>query len=286
MKQNVFKTANEAFCTIINELNTTKNSPQVAPRGLKIKEQIQCHFCLEDPSECIVGTPGRNISEKYLAREFMWYCSASLENVDFICKAAPFWKNLVEDGKLYSNYGYYCFSEDLLPDRVSQFEYCRKLLIDDRDTRQAVININSVNHKKRPAQKDFPCTVYLQFFIRNDKLHMTVNMRSCDIVLGFCNDVFQFSLFQQLMLNVFNFENENPVGLGHMYWNIGSVHVYEKHFCMSEELDYSASKSFHAKDLSMNDVVRLGNIALGKATFDDYYNKGKESLDLILKMQL
>ena len=94
-----------------------------------------------------------------------------------------------------SNYGLYILG--------NQWNYCLEELLKDPDTRRATIAINQPFHKAQNPN-DYPCTQYIQFFIRENRLHLCVNMRSNDAVFGFCNDVFTFSLFQQLMLNDLN----------------------------------------------------------------------------------
>ena len=49
-------------------------------------------------------------------------------------------------------------------------------------------------------------------------------MRSNDLVFGLCNDVFTFSLFQQLMLNELN-QSGLSLELGSYHHHAGSLHV-------------------------------------------------------------
>ena len=62
---------------------------------------------------------------------------------------------------------------------------------------------------------------------------MGVYMRSNDAVFGFCNDVFTFALFQQLMLNELNARG-GKLSLGTYYHSAGSFHVYDRHYSMME----------------------------------------------------
>ena len=47
--------------------------------------------------------------------------------------------------------------------------------------------------------KDTPCTYAVQFTVLNNKLNMSVVMRSNDLWYGFCNDQYCFSKLQQLV---------------------------------------------------------------------------------------
>ena len=66
-------------------------------------------------------------------------------------------------------------------------------------------------------------------------MHLGVNMRSNDIIFGLCNDVFTFSLFQQLMLNELNSRGAK-VTLGTYNHHAGSLHLYERHYSMASKI--------------------------------------------------
>ena len=118
---------------------------------------------------------------------------------------------------------------------LPQWDWVKEELIRDRDSRRATIPINQPYHKSK-NKKDYPCTQYVQFFIRDNKLHMGVNMRSNDLVFGFCNDVFTFCLFQQLMLNDLKHSGIEDLELGNYYHHAGSLHVYERHYQMLSDI--------------------------------------------------
>ena len=77
--------------------------------------------------------------------------------------------------------------------------------------------------------KDINCTVCLQFFIRNNKLHMTTYMRSNDLWMGFPYDVFQFTNMQVLM------SMELGVELGTYTHISGSLHLYKRNLVKVDE---------------------------------------------------
>lgn len=257
-----------------------------APRGMLIKELSNVTMTLINPYNNIVDIEARNISTKYLLAEWLWYVKGDQDKSgsDFICKYAPFWNTLRNpDGSLNSNYGHYFFKpmDEVLPTeeefkpisdyyfQKSQFDYVIDTLLKDPDSRQAVVNINNIYHKAHPT-KDFPCTTAMQFFIRGNKLHMTVTMRSTDLVLGFCNDVFQFTMFQNIVLRELNKElrqmnkhgiayseddgtpmivgavNHKPIKMGTFTLFTSSLHVYERHFKMIEN---TVHNSDHVKEL-------------------------------------
>lgn len=219
-----------------------------SPRGQLIHEQTSASLRILHPEHNVVLTPERNMSEKYLVAELLWYLEAKQDKdgSDFICKYAKFWDSLRNpDGSLNSNYGYYIFNpmKDICSrsemiekyQNMSQFDYVVKCLETDKDSRQALININSIFHKNIENVKDFPCTTSIQFMIREDRLNMIVHMRSCDLVLGFCNDVFQFTEIQKLVLYALR-ERYPQLMLGTYTLFANSLHIYERHFGMIESI--------------------------------------------------
>lgn len=124
---------------------------------------------------------------RYLCRELIAYFSGSLNVSDGLSHASIFWETLQDDlGRINSNYGYYVFYEPI-KDCKSQYEWVIKRLLENPDSRRAIININQAYHKS--DTKDFPCTVCIQFFIVENVLHCEVAARSTDVVTGLPYDM-------------------------------------------------------------------------------------------------
>jgi thymidylate synthase len=218
-----FDSLDSAFRTLLHNVNSF--GEEVNSRGSKQRELLFQQFEIEDPTELMIYSQARKFSSTYAIAEWLWYLSKN-PAVNNIGKLAKIWRQIQdEDGEVESNYGVYLFA---------QWEWAINELLDDNDTRRATLVINQPHHKGK-NKLDYPCTQYLQFFIRNNKLHLGVAMRSNDIIFGFCNDVFTFALFQQLMLNELN-ERGAGVELGSYHHHAGSLHLYKKHFTMAEEV--------------------------------------------------
>lgn len=230
------------------------------PRGTTTRELLNYNISLLNPLNRIINFPDRKTNLKYLLGEFIWYLSGS-NNPDDIIPYSKFWDNIRNDGKtpgyafgtINSNYGHRLFGHDSsmnVPTHVThevksdevevhvhsknQWNAVVDMLIADKDSRQAIINIH------RPADrhatnKDVACTLTLQFFIREDKLFMITNMRSNDVILGFTNDVFQFTMLQEALMLQLRKTYPN-LEMGHYYHNAGSMHVYSRHFEMAEAI--------------------------------------------------
>ena len=222
---NKFASSNELLKLYSKELLT---APKVSARNTVQKEKIFQSFEISNPTMINITIPERKFNPNYGFAEWLWYLSADSSSRN-IGKLAKIWKIISDDsGEVESNYGVY-----LKP----QWEWVKNEIINDLDTRRATFVINQIHHKvKNP--KDYPCTHYIQFFVRDNKLHLGVNMRSNDLIFGLCNDVFTFALFQQLMLNELNEAGLN-LELGSYFHHAGSLHVYDRHFEMIENIDKS-----------------------------------------------
>lgn len=205
--------------------NISKNGLQVSSRGMLSKEVLFRSISIDDPTDLQIGYSLRKFSPLYAIGEFLWYLSGTKESKN-IGKLAQMWLKISdENGEVESNYGTY-----LKP----QWDWVINELSNSKDSRRATFTINQPHHKSANSL-DYPCTMYLQFLVRDNKLHLHVSMRSNDAVYGYCNDVFNFCLFQQLMLNELNSRGAN-IELGRYYHTAGSFHIYEKHFEMMEKI--------------------------------------------------
>ena len=114
-------------------------------------------------------------------------------------------------------------------DNFVQWDYVLNELRNDQDSRRAVIHIRSPWDSMN-AKLDVPCTMTLQFLIRDQELHLVVSMRSSDIILGLTYDVPAFTMFQEQLAN------ELGIGVGRYIHVSNSLHIYDRHFAMAESI--------------------------------------------------
>lgn len=250
-------TVTEAFYQICEDIST--HGLETAPRGMKVKELLQYTAVVRNPRARIVQSAARKTPLRYLLAEWIWYLSGQ-NHIDAIVDYAPFWATIAsEKGTVNSNYGYRIFG--MSPDvPYNQWEKIKSILKHDPDSRQALMHINA-GYDYVNSSKDVPCTIALQWFIREDRLHLAVNMRSNDAILGFTSDFYQFTMLQEMMMVQLKRECFPHLQLGSYMHNAGSMHIYDRHFDMLAQIE---KEDMPAKDIVMkpmelkdSDVVNL-----------------------------
>lgn len=215
-------TYNSFFAKDINEafeawyyLLASQDISQPSRVGNVVGEVLNAVTVIQRPDLNILTSPIRNLPMRYAVGELLWYLSGSDKLAD-IERYSKFWRKISDDGeRLNSAYGYRIFKQF----GFDQWEHCKNLLTKDPYSRQAILHIKDASNI---PTKDVPCTVSLQFQIRENKLYLTTYMRSNDLWLGFPYDVFAFTCFQIKMAMELN------CGLGTYTHIAGSLHLYEK----------------------------------------------------------
>jgi thymidylate synthase len=68
-----------------------------------------------------------------------------------------------------------------------------------------------------------PCVYETHWLVKQNKLHLIVNIRSNDMGIGNPFNIFQYYVLQRMIAQVTNY------GLGTLTFNIDDCHIYEKH---------------------------------------------------------
>lgn len=123
--------------------------------------------------------------------------------------------------------------EQFLHDNIFDYTYNERIRIQLRDmidelkvrpmTRQAIISIwdRTLDNLHRGKVR-VPCSMYYQFLFRNNKLHIIYNMRSCDIMTHYKNDIY-------LAIKLLHYvAREAGMEVGDFYMNIGNLHIFKK----------------------------------------------------------
>jgi len=88
------------------------------------------------------------------------------------------------------------------------------------DSRRGVVQIFEASDLAVP-HKEVPCTTFLQFLVRDKKLHMIASMRSNDVHSGLVHDLFSFTMIQEIVARSVG------VDLGWYKHVVGSLHLYD-----------------------------------------------------------
>ena len=207
---NSYKNANAAFEDLLD---------YVIQDGIDFdntKALFNCGFYIQNPLDNHITHKQRDWKLEYAEAEWQWYLSGD-RNIkklgDLYGKIPTIWQRMADSfGNVMSNYGWQW-------QRNHQIDYVVGKLREQPNTRHAAISIYDGKEFER-YRKDTPCTYAIQFTRLNDKLNMSVYMRSNDIWYGFCNDQYQFSMLQKMIADRLS------IDVGWYYHHAHNMHLY------------------------------------------------------------
>lgn len=170
----------------------------------------------------------RTIWPHIAAAEVAWQTQGT-KDPKFILKYAPkLWNKFIEDGELKSAYGYRWhkhFNRD-------QIELAIKALKNDSTSRQIYISnwdpsSDGLGGPRQP--KNIPCPLGFTLNIIDNKLNMSVMLRSSDVYVGLPYDVLAYSLTLDLIAKSLN------ISKGNISFTLSHAHIYQPHFKVVEE---------------------------------------------------
>jgi len=196
--------------------------------GGKTIEVLGASFIADEPA--IFGVP----SQEYIAAELNWYLDRST-NINDIWKGKEppkAWQIAAnEHGEINSNYGHLIFDRKF----YSQYDNVVIELSRNPDSRRASMIYTRPSiwvEYNENGKNDFICTNSVTYYIRDDKLHCVVQMRSNDVVFGYKND---YAWQKYVLDNVAkDITVDGSIGKniepGNITWQVQNLHVYERHF--------------------------------------------------------
>ena len=198
-----------------------------APRGMEIKELMNVMVTIKNPRNRLAYHKDRAYNLPFNIAELVAIITGE-NSVEFV---SYFNKNVAQfsdDGEtFYGAYG---------PRVLGQISGLLDKLTKE-DSRQAVINIYDGSKDLYQETKDVPCTIALQFMIRENKLNLTTFMRSNDLFWGYQYDVFNFTMIQEWIYNELkSLDKFKDLELGTYTHFATSLHVYERHFKLLESM--------------------------------------------------
>ena len=157
----------------------------------------------------VINATNRGINYGFMAAEAS-YILQGRNDIGYL-------KNILPQFSKYSETGYYQPGA-YGPQVVDQLEYVILNLLENKLSRQAVLSIWRPSPRKSP---DTPCTLTMQFLVRDNKMDTVVNMRSSDAYMGLIYDTFCFAMISSAVCSFLD-----DVELGRTYINAGSSHIY------------------------------------------------------------
>lgn len=189
-----------------------------APRGFASRERLAAQFDLTDPRQRVPFLPARRTNIVFNFAEALWYLAAR-DDLDFIGYYAPRMHRYSMDGRSLTGTAY---GKKILggqPGR-DQWRMVVDQLVEDADSKRAVLQIFDGTELRVPDNLDVSCTLGLQFLLREGTLHAIAYMRANDAYRGLSSDLFSFTFLQEFLAT------QLGVALGNYTHTAGSLHIY------------------------------------------------------------
>ncbi|EOB6557853.1 thymidylate synthase [Vibrio parahaemolyticus] len=204
-----------------------------ATKGKTI-ELLGCNLVLSNPRARISSSESRGKIFSCLG-ELLWYLSGT-GDTEFIKHYIKKYDCCIEEnGEINGAYGPRIFH---MHDKYDQFSNIIKILEEKSTTRRAVIQLFDARDIQE-NYNDVPCTLSLQFVVRNNKLDLYTMMRSNDAFLGLPHDIFCFTMLQEIISSSLGYE------LGKYHHFVVSLHIYTEHKLKIQEMQNEGYMSTH-----------------------------------------
>ena len=220
-------TYRNASSALLGELkNIMHHGERIAVRDHGTREVESRCFQITSPLERLVVIPHRSNNVFATVAESVWVMSGR-NDVSFLKNYLPRAADFSDDGKVWRA-GYGPRIRDW--NGVDQVRKIYHLLKSDQNSRRAVMTIFDPD-RDFVSSKDIPCNNWLHWTIRNNKLNLSIAIRSNDIIWGFSGiNTFEWSLLQEMIAHWLRLE------VGVQTYFIGSLHLYDHHAARAAKL--------------------------------------------------
>lgn len=221
-----FSTVSEALPTLLS--NLLLQGDEVGSRNGRVMEFLNTQITLTDPVRREVLNPGRGANVFAQIAETMWVL-AGRNDITWLSPYLPRAIDYSDDGKTWrGGYGSRIRNWDV---GLDQLAHAVDTLTKDPLSRRAVIAIYDPS-RDLPAGKDVPCNDFLQFQNRLGQLHLTVTVRSNDVMWGWSGiNAFEWSTLQEIVAHLLG------ISVGTLTFNIGNLHIYEAHWVKAARIE-------------------------------------------------
>jgi thymidylate synthase len=194
-------------------LNVINHGRTASPRGKEVIELTGVSTRI-NAALPVITLASRKMGFRFMAAEAAWILSGD-NKVETI---RPYSKEIAR----YSDNGETFFGA-YGPKIAEQWDYAKTKLMEDPSTRQAIINIW---RDSPPRTLDVPCTLSMQFVIRDNCLDLMVVMRSSDAWLGWVYDSFTQAMIAGAMCAELIEVGMQDLTLGDVHLYMQNAHIY------------------------------------------------------------
>lgn len=191
----------------------------------------------------------KKVAWKTAIREILWIWQAKDNNVENLEKQGVYiwskWKR--EDGTIGKAYGYQLGKKCRKVNGMmfDQVDYVLHSLKYNPSSRRIMTTLWDVQDLDDMALQ--PCVWSTHWMVKGGKLHLSVKIRSNDILVGGPFNYFQYYVLQRMVAQVTGHE------LGHLHFHIDDAHLYDRHIEPAKE--QLALPHYPAPELWMNPKV-------------------------------
>lgn len=222
-----YDTPGEAYVDIV--LRTMTMGVASSPRGMQTKELLNVQFFIDQPAYIPFKVEERQLREVISRLEILSLLGQT--PIDSLIRTlVPPMATYQDFGAAYGSYG---------ARLRGQFAAVINTLLADRDSRRAVMTIYDGRSDLMRQSRDIPCTLTIQFMLREHDLWTRVSMRSNDVWLGLPYDLHQFCALHCAMAEILD------VQAGPYCHAVGSLHAYQQHWELAETLTMNGIEQFH-----------------------------------------
>jgi thymidylate synthase len=191
---------------------------EISPRGMKTFEVLNATMEITKPWHIPLMLDNRTLNQNIGAMEALQLVG-QISVPELMVNTSKVFSNFLDDGTFHGAYG---------PRIHGNLRKVVDQLKKDDSSRQAVLTIFNSDKDLNVNVKDVPCTLTLQYFVRDGKLLARTSMRSNDLYLGMPYDFVQFIALQGAIAQALD------IPMGTYSHTVGSLHIYEQHMREAE----------------------------------------------------
>lgn len=247
-----------------------------AYNGYEVNENINWVFKVPNSRWNLFDNEIRSPQIEFICKKLIWYLDGNPNVYEIERIAGVFAETNPGTSELNSNYGHLAFRKKVYDKynnwSFSQYYWAFKSLKEDRDSKNAIIHFSATADCQYFGVKDFVKALNATFFIKENKLHITVVMRMEDVIFDLPGDFVWFSILQQQMLS--HLKQIYPeLELGIYTHIVGSLSLQGKQFSLAKEMLRHNFYGCRLPSLKEDLVTMLGDpTQITKQLIWDVYN--------------